>query len=779
MSVSFHRWCIPRFLTLASCGVAAALVTAATAPGAQQDQAQHLKDLEKRLAAASEKEQIAILDELALAKVRRAPQPAIELARSALALAQRYGDQRGEALAEKAIGLGLMVLERDDEALASMQKAHDLFEKLGDRRETGSTLGYGAMMLENTGKLTPAIETARQALAIFRELHDDKGIAAATNNLGVMYLKVGDAQQALRYNLEALEVEEKLGRKLGIANNLNSIGNITSSLGEQEKARGYYERALSLFTELGERNAVGKMLNNIGITYEKRDADEEALRYHRRALAVAREIGSLSDEADDRNNIAIIEKKQGHLDEALAQDRAVRDIYLRLDDVLSRTWSEHNIAEVLYLQKQYQAARSTLVEALALAQKTGSKSALESIYRLLAEVEHASGDDRKAYEYSRLYAETREAMLDEARNKKIAELQERYQADARKSQIAILTRDNELLKKDGEIRRLALTRTRLVAALAVALAALVLGGAALLLRRYLYLLAFWRRRSHIGHYRILDTLGSGGMGVVYRAADLLDRSRVVAVKVIREEHAEDAVLRRRFLNEAALVDRLDHPNIVKVIERGETNRQLFMAMEFLEGTTLAALVARRETLPLARCLHVMLQLAAAVRKVHERGIVHRDLKPENVMLVQRDGDRDFVKLLDFGLARADALTRLTETGMIVGSINYVAPEQISDHTFTAASDIYSLGVTFFELVTLEKPFLGEGPADVIRQVLEKAPIAPTALRPDLPPRLDRLILAMLAKRPGERPTGGEVADVLGVASDETVLAPPPMATVAP
>ena len=303
----------------------------------------------------------------------------------------------------------------------------------------------------------------------------------------------------------------------------------------------------------------------------------------------------------------------------------------------------------------------------------------------------------------------------------------------------------------------------------LALAALAFAGASYAViavtRRYLSLVAFWKTRTYVGHYRILGTLGSGGMGVVYRAADVVDRSRLCALKVLREEYTDDVVLRRRLLNEAALIDQLDHPNIVKVIERGEANGRLFIAMELLSGVPLSERIAEGRALPLPACLRVMRGLAEAVERVHARGIVHRDLKPANVMLVPSD-EEETVKLLDFGLARGQSLTRLTETGMIVGSINYLAPEQIRDRAYTPASDVYSLGVTFYELVALEKPFLGETAADVIKQILDREPLPPSAFRPDLPERLNALILSMLAKGPEARPTALAVSEELLIATDE-------------
>ena len=190
------------------------------------------------------------------------------------------------------------------------------------------------------------------------------------------------------------------------------------------------------------------------------------------------------------------------------------------------------------------------------------------------------------------------------------------------------------------------------------------------------------------------------MGVVYRAVDLSQGSRPFAVKVIREELSSDPAVRQRFVNEAAIVDQLHHPNIVRIFERGEHDGRLFIAMELLDGPSLADVIGRGEVVPVPDCLDVMAQLADALAKIHSKGIVHRDLKPENVVLVEADGRKNVVKLLDFGLATTHSLTRLTQTGMILGTISYLSPEQITDRSVTAASDLYSLGVVAYELLTL-------------------------------------------------------------------------------
>ncbi|MGV8040138.1 MAG: tetratricopeptide repeat protein [Thermoanaerobaculaceae bacterium] len=742
----------------------ALLALPAVAAHAQAPPADKVRDLEAKLAAAAPAEQAAILNELAWAVVRRDGPRGQAYAERALALAEQHGDARGVATAHKNLGLARMVQEDNAVGLQEMQLAHELFVKLGDRLEEGKTLGYSGMMLGHLGQLWESIAAIQGALAIYRELDDARGIAAATNNLGVAYYDVGDYQEALRYNLESLGREEALGRKIGIANNLNSVGNIYCRLDEQLKAREYFQRALALYEELDEQAAVSKVLNNIGNTYERRDENEPALDYFARSLAMAIRLGSQELETNPRNNMGIVFKKRKQYEKALEQYLRVAEIRTAQGTRSDIAGTYHNIAEVHLLQGRHAEALRYLEMARAIGVETRSNEILDSVYRLLSDVHHDLGDDRKAYEYRVLYGETREKMLGEQRSRTMAELAGKYEADTRAREIALLGKDNELLRKDAEIRRLQLGRTRLLAWLAAAVAALVLGAALLAFRRYLYLLAFWKKRTFIGHYRIEEEITAGGMGVVYRATSLTHPGTTVALKVIRDELAADERQRQRFINEGRIIDALDHPNIVRVLDRGEHNERLYIAMEFLEGRSLAQVLqahaSRGQLVPLPVCTAILAQLIDAVTTIHSKGIVHRDITPANVIVLEPPA-APVVKLLDFGIAKLDTATTLTEAGEILGTVNYMAPERIQLRELTPASDVFSLGVLAYELVTLHKPFLADEPVEVLKQVLTREPVDPTLVRPEISPALAGLIMAMLRKDPAARPADEELRHRVG------------------
>jgi ligand-binding sensor domain-containing protein/tRNA A-37 threonylcarbamoyl transferase component Bud32 len=282
-----------------------------------------------------------------------------------------------------------------------------------------------------------------------------------------------------------------------------------------------------------------------------------------------------------------------------------------------------------------------------------------------------------------------------------------------------------------------------------------------LLRKVFTMAAFWKRQKYVGQFRLLDRIGSGGMGTVYKASNLNDKTQTVAIKVLREEMSDDENNVKRFKQEAAIIDQLDHPNIVKVMERGQTKNNLYIAMEYLQGKTLAEKISEEKKLKLFDAVHIMSQVADAIGKIHRKNIIHRDLKPDNIMLINKDGDSNFVKLLDFGLAKTQFQTRLTQTGIVIGTINYMSPEQISGKGSFASSDIYALGILFYEMITGEKPFFGATTIDIMKAILDKTPIEPIRFRFDLSFDLNHLIMGMLEKEMEKRPEITEVKKRLG------------------
>lgn len=279
-------------------------------------------------------------------------------------------------------------------------------------------------------------------------------------------------------------------------------------------------------------------------------------------------------------------------------------------------------------------------------------------------------------------------------------------------------------------------------------------------RSHLKLIAFWERKKIIGSYEIDDMIGAGGMGMVYKVHSLMDRSKTFAMKVMKEEFLDDEIQQRRFKNEAMMVDRIDHPNIVKVHERGEHEGNLYIVMELLDGLTLAERFDAGEYPEVDQCIRIMSQVAHILVLLHREDIIHRDLKPENIMLVEHDGDKDHVKLLDFGIARGQHMPQLTETGQVLGTISYMPPEVVHKGEFSPAVDVYSLGIIGYEMLTRRRPFIGDQLMDTMKDIMVKIPREPIEINPKMPPRLNQLVMEMIAKDPVQRPDARAVLAVL-------------------
>ncbi|GAB4213504.1 MAG: hypothetical protein OHK0013_37410 [Sandaracinaceae bacterium] len=252
-----------------------------------------------------------------------------------------------------------------------------------------------------------------------------------------------------------------------------------------------------------------------------------------------------------------------------------------------------------------------------------------------------------------------------------------------------------------------------------------------------------------GRYRLEALLGEGGMGVVYRARHVLI-DRVVALKLIRPDLRGETHLRAWMLREARAANRVDHAHIVEIHDVGETEEgELYLVMEYLVGSSLSSEIAKGP-MPLARATDILEQMCAALARAHDLGVVHRDLKSDNIMLTAKGGRRDFVKILDFGLAALARDPRLAPKGAVFGTPEYMSPEQARGEDAMPVSDLYALGILFFEMVTGQLPFRSADRDTLLEMQKTAAPPRPRALAKDLPEPAERIILKLLEKDPRAR-----------------------------
>ena len=272
----------------------------------------------------------------------------------------------------------------------------------------------------------------------------------------------------------------------------------------------------------------------------------------------------------------------------------------------------------------------------------------------------------------------------------------------------------------------------------------------------------------IGNYRLLEKLGEGGMGTVYRA-EHPGLGRFAAVKLLRAEYAQDTEIVLRFFDEARAVNKIRHKHILDVFDLGRTPEGVaYLIAELLLGEDLDHRLKRKKSLPIEEVCSILSQTCDALQAAHSAGIVHRDLKPENIFLCERDGDSDFVKVVDFGIAKllepgTDGLAR-TKTGIVMGTPHYMSPEQATGKKqLDGRADLYSLGIILYECLSGQTPFSGDTMAGVVMQhVLEKPPpLKKVALNRDIPEALSELTMRLLEKDPAQRPANAaEVKAVL-------------------
>ena len=293
--------------------------------------------------------------------------------------------------------------------------------------------------------------------------------------------------------------------------------------------------------------------------------------------------------------------------------------------------------------------------------------------------------------------------------------------------------------------------------------------------------------TELGSYRLIERLGDGGMGAIYRAVHKR-LGRTVAIKVLHRQLCADRGIINRFFHEARAANTIRHPHVIEVYDFVDAGADVYFVMELLQGEDLHdAIHHGRSSLTIERSAAILMQVAAALEATHARGIVHRDLKPENVFLSRREGRDDYVKIFDFGVAKLDRLDgRSTVEGALLGTPEYMAPEQVRGDKIDGRADVYALGCVAYEMLTRRQAFGGGAQAEILARHIAGVPILPRAIEPAIPVELERVLLDALAVDVAARPATARifaerVAAATGVRLDPTLFHPhdPAAATPAP
>lgn len=670
--------------------------------------------LEKKLEQALGNDRVDVLNNLVKITWKREPQKAVKRGEEAIALARANGYDKGLAIALKQTSHPVFMAGEWEKALDYRVEALGIFKRLNLRGRTAFVLADIGDFYRQRRFYNIALRYFLDALEIFKETQNQKGLTAILWHLGNLYLNKRNPDKALKYFLEALNMLEKSQSKGGIVLYMQSVGHAYLALKDYPKALEYFRASLAEAEKVCNRRLISANLDNIGLIFIKLHQPDEAL-------------------------------------SCLLKSKTI------LDDINDQDGVPYNLlytGQAYTLKKEFKKGLDYFDRALKAAMKAVDKDAVENIYKAFADTYSQTGDCNQSLRYYQLQWKIKEEIFNQNHDRQFEELQAQFKADQQDKHI-------QLLANESKIRGMAAK----VSILGFLLVSIVLG---FLLKRYLYLFAFWKKQKYVGQYRLLEPIGAGGMGTVFKAHRIRDKNDLAAVKVLRDELAEDPINRRRFKREGSISDDMEHPNIVRIFERGEYKGKLFIAMELLSGTTLERQIKEKGAIGLSLAVPVMIQITRALVFVHAKNVVHRDLKPANIMLIKTgeqpgNGSTDLfpaVKLLDFGLALVKFHSRLTNSGILVGTIHYIAPEQITESSYTAAGDIYALGMIFYQILTGVPAFPGDNLTAVVEKILDTPPIAPRHLSSQIPPGLDQLILSMLEKDPKNRPTAPQVLDAL-------------------
>jgi len=670
------------------------------------DQTKQAQELEKRLQSATGKEKVDLLNEWGELSLTTDLQRAQTCATTASSLAEQLNYQKGK-------GYSTLLL---------------------------------AQVFQEQQKTMLAIDYAQRAYFCFNQAEDSVGKFLARYHLGRSYLKNNDYDKTLTCLLDVIQQERHFPRypeqyilsfiKLAITHR---------RLGNPQKAMDFIKQGLLWAEKAKDPVNIARLYNQAGIIAKEKKDFTTALDLYQKALQFYSQahynLGVATEDLNIGNILAELHQYAPavqHLTQALAAFQSLHDQINSINTLIC-------LGKIYTEKKQLETANSYYQQALVMSNEIGEYDR-QNVYWSYAHFSYQSGHYREAYDALQTFLELQNKLFSREKDKQINNLQEYYDSKRREQRIELLERDRRIAK---------ISRNSLLFLLASVL--LVLG---LVIKRYFYLFTFWKKQKYIGQYRIQELIGQGGMGIVYKGHPLKDKNTTVAIKVLRDELSQMQQHIQRFKREGMIIDRLNHPHILKIHERGEQANRLYIIMEYLQGKTLDQMLSDSPSPAIATCSIIMIQICDALEQIHDRGIVHCDLKAQNIMVCPTSENPYYIKLLDFGLAKISHHSRLTTIGMIMGTLSHIPPENFQNISASPASDIYSLGIVFYQLLTGCVPYQEDSVSTLVEKILHDTPSQANELRPDIPEALNTLLLKMLAKDPQARPSAADVKSCL-------------------
>lgn len=626
------------------------------------------------------------------------------------------------------------------------------------QRLLGACLTAQGILEAREGQNEAARRSFSRATDLLSQTEDDVLRYWSLSRRNGFHIQLSEHEQALHWSKKAFELARAMGDDGRQARSALAVAKTFRSLGDTSTAREWFETALEQAKTAGTHDTQALALNELGNLCMEAGENQPALEYKMKALAAAEKTDNVFIQAVCLVDMGVLLWNTGQFDGAIRRVERATEVFENLGARREQAYCLHNLGVYQLQMGDLESAEQSLRQAVAVAEEHGLTAVLVDCQTTLASILEQRGHFAEACE-AMSKAFDAQAKVHQTENQRLlAELRAEFETEKKEQQIAILERDRRI--QNLRLERRQLERNVILAGLLLLLLLLAI-FCVLFGRRILVSMRFWRRKHFVAHFRILEVLGKGGAGTVYRARNL-QNGQQVALKVL-DEHGLDKTMRERFIREGLLNEHLTHPNVIQVYEKGEINDSLYYAMELVDGITLRDQLEIGPFSP-KTATALFIHLLDILHDIHEAGIMHRDIKPANIMITRgkpieqsmaHAGGwqhlRSRIKILDFGLARIAEQKSLTQTGTLAGTLCYMAPEYVmGEKVRDKALDFYALGVVLYEMYCGQRPYEGQEAMDVVGQILIREPRAPRTVRPDLPQAASDLAMHLIAKKPSQR-----------------------------